>query len=77
MEHETTKLKEQEELYARELREWKAHLKPRKQVIISWLYYIKYILGVYNLNKYIYISRQISIKSILSLICLIISNLLL
>ncbi|XP_022165252.1 serine/threonine-protein kinase 10 isoform X1 [Myzus persicae] len=31
MEHETTKLKEQEELYARELREWKAHLKPRKQ----------------------------------------------
>lgn len=32
MEHETTKLKEQEELYARELREWKAHLKPRKQV---------------------------------------------
>jgi len=34
MEHETTKLKEQEELYARELREWKAHLKPRKQVIL-------------------------------------------
>lgn len=33
MEHETTKLKEQEELYARELREWKAQLKPRKQVI--------------------------------------------
>lgn len=33
MEHETTKLKEQEELYACELREWKAHLKPRKQVM--------------------------------------------
>lgn len=32
MEHETTKLKEQEELYGRELREWKTHLKPRKQV---------------------------------------------
>ncbi|XP_025416771.1 serine/threonine-protein kinase 10 isoform X3 [Sipha flava] len=31
MEHETTKLKEQEELYSRELREWKTHLKPRKQ----------------------------------------------
>lgn len=34
MEHETTKLKEQEELYACELREWKAHLKPRKQVML-------------------------------------------
>lgn len=38
MEHETTKLKEQEELYARELREWKAHLKPRKQVIFLIFY---------------------------------------
>lgn len=44
MEHETTKLKEQEELYARELREWKAHLKPRKQVISMnvRIYYILY-----------------------------------
>lgn len=44
MEHETTKLKEQEELYARELREWKAHLKPRKQVISMnvGIYYILY-----------------------------------
>ena len=32
MEHETTKLKELEESYARELKEWKADLKPRKQV---------------------------------------------
>ncbi|KAK0157745.1 hypothetical protein PV328_011445 [Microctonus aethiopoides] len=31
MEHETMKLKEQEETYTKELREWKAHLKPRKQ----------------------------------------------
>ncbi|KAL1122503.1 hypothetical protein AAG570_002834 [Ranatra chinensis] len=31
MEHETMKLKEQEEAYAKELREWKAQLKPRKQ----------------------------------------------
>ncbi|XP_066581483.1 STE20-like serine/threonine-protein kinase [Prorops nasuta] len=31
MEHETLKLKEQEEAYGRELREWKAQLKPRKQ----------------------------------------------
>jgi len=34
MEHETLKLKEQEEAYGKELREWKAHLKPRKQVNI-------------------------------------------
>lgn len=32
MEHETLKLKEQEEAYGKELREWKAQLKPRKQV---------------------------------------------
>lgn len=31
MEHETMKLKEQEEGYARELKEWKSQLKPRKQ----------------------------------------------
>ncbi|XP_043788788.1 serine/threonine-protein kinase 10 isoform X2 [Apis laboriosa] len=31
MEHETLKLKELEEAYAKELREWKAQLKPRKQ----------------------------------------------
>lgn len=32
MEHETAKLKEQEEEYNRELKEWKSQLKPRKQV---------------------------------------------
>lgn len=32
MEHESIKLKEQEETYAKELREWKTLLKPRKQV---------------------------------------------
>lgn len=32
MEYEAIKLKEQEETYTKELREWKAHLKPRKQV---------------------------------------------
>ncbi|CAH0395331.1 unnamed protein product [Bemisia tabaci] len=31
MEHETIKLKEQEEQYSRELKEWKSLLKPRKQ----------------------------------------------
>ena len=33
MEHETQKLKELDEEYAKDLKEWKAHLKPRKQVI--------------------------------------------
>ena len=32
MEHETAKLKDLDEEYAAELREWKAQLKPRKQV---------------------------------------------
>ena len=32
MEHEAIKLKEQEEAYSKELREWKGLLKPRKQV---------------------------------------------
>lgn len=43
MEHETMKLKEQEEAYTKELREWKAHLKPRKQVRFVFFYtYYKY-----------------------------------
>jgi hypothetical protein len=32
MEHETQKLKELDEGYAQELRDWKNQLKPRKQV---------------------------------------------
>ena len=32
MEHETTKIKELDEQYSNELREWKAMLVPRKQV---------------------------------------------
>lgn len=32
MEHETEKLKQREEAFSKELREWKAQLKPRKQV---------------------------------------------
>ncbi len=32
MEHETMKLKQQEEAYSKELKEWKSQLKPRKQV---------------------------------------------
>lgn len=33
MEHESLKLKQMEEAYSQELKEWKAQLKPRKQVI--------------------------------------------
>lgn len=32
MEHETTKIKEIDEAYSGELKEWKSQLKPRKQV---------------------------------------------
>lgn len=32
MEHETMKLKEQEEAYSHELKDWRSQLKPRKQV---------------------------------------------
>jgi hypothetical protein len=55
MEHETMKLKEQEEAYSRELKEWKGQLKPRKQVssvqsnfgILKVLIYSKFCLCVY------------------------------
>lgn len=33
MEHETLKLKQLEEEHSAELKEWKANLKPRKQVL--------------------------------------------
>lgn len=41
MEHETMKLKEQEEAYLKELKEWKAQLKPRKAVRVQvvWRWY--------------------------------------
>lgn len=45
MEHETMKLKEQEEAYTKELREWKTLLKPRKQVCqIIFIVFIFYFL---------------------------------
>lgn len=40
MEHETMKLKEQEEAYTKELREWKTLLKPRKQVCETFFLFI-------------------------------------
>lgn len=38
MEHETTKLKQCDEILQRELKEWKAQLLPRKQVI-DWSFF--------------------------------------
>ena len=38
MEHETQKLRELDDAYGQELREWKAQLKPRKQVNYTYLY---------------------------------------
>ncbi|XP_048506774.1 serine/threonine-protein kinase 10 isoform X2 [Athalia rosae] len=45
MEHETMKLKEQEEAYTKELREWKAQLKPRKQKLEAELAVEKKLLA--------------------------------
>jgi STE20-like kinase len=46
LEHETMKLKQREEAFSRELKEWKALLKPRKQVsrvrLKGWL--VKYCM---------------------------------
>ena len=40
MEHETQKLRELDDAYGQELREWKAQLKPRKQVNYPYDYLI-------------------------------------
>lgn len=37
MEHETLKLKQREDAFTKDLREWKAQLKPRKQVTLKIL----------------------------------------
>ncbi len=42
MEHETAKLKELEEGYGKELKDWKSDLKPRKQVGLGWLRFSNY-----------------------------------
>ena len=52
MEHETTKLKELDEGYSRELKEWKADLKPRKQVNFFFYYFIKYQFIYSKLNSW-------------------------
>ena len=39
MEHETQKLRELDETYGQELREWKGQLKPRKQVKSKFHYF--------------------------------------
>ena len=43
MEHETQKLRELDDAYGQELREWKAQLKPRKQVNYTYIFIYKYL----------------------------------
>ena len=50
MEHETQKLKELDEEYAKDLREWKAQLKPRKQVRNNQSFYQIYRARIINVN---------------------------
>ena len=52
MEHETTKLKELDESYAREFKDWKAELKPRKQVRKIFRQNMKYVKGQLTQKKY-------------------------
>lgn len=40
LEHETLKMKQREEAFSQELKEWRAQLKPRKQVMLSFSVYI-------------------------------------
>jgi len=47
MEHETLKLKELDEAYSSEVREWKAQLKPRKQVRMAISYYSNVVRAYY------------------------------
>ena len=46
MEHETQKLRELDDAYGQELREWKAQLKPRKQVNNMIIYFNKVIRSI-------------------------------
>lgn len=57
MEHETLKLKELEEAYGKELREWKAQLKPRKQVNRESIFIIPFVFASYfalHLTQFFY-----------------------
>ena len=58
MEHETTKLKELDEAYALELKDWKNQLKPRKQVKR-----IKVNLAIKALSRKGIINSEISIRT--------------
>ena len=48
MEHETQKLRELDDAYGQELREWKAQLKPRKQVNYNYIFIYEYIPCVHK-----------------------------
>jgi STE20-like kinase len=46
MEHETQKLRELDDAYGQELREWKAQLKQRKQVNYTYILIFKYVNSI-------------------------------
>ena len=46
MEHETQKLKELDEEYAKDLKVWKAQLKPRKQVIHNFSTHYNLVVSI-------------------------------
>lgn len=46
LEHETLKLKQREEQFMTELKEWRAQLKPRKQVSVYPHFCVKYFINV-------------------------------
>lgn len=70
-EHETLKLKQREEAFAKELKEWKSQLKPRKQVRYNFLsdirkyFFTKVIFHKITFAKKESILNFISIRSVL------------
>ena len=52
LEHETMKLKQREEAFSKELKEWKAQLQPRKRVSLLKFSvpYVRIICNVLNLS---------------------------
>lgn len=69
MEYETLKLKELEEAYSKELREWKAQLKPRKQVkdiysvlLIIYPVYVDSVITFSVLSSFLLLPKYLSVS---------------
>lgn len=61
MEHETLKLKEQEEMYTREIKDWRAQLKPRKQVMFTSNYSLSHVVVDNLLEHPVLVTTSISV----------------